>query len=98
MRLCSKSASCNQTPQLFLKLQSFSKKAAIITATHGQKTALNKRMEKIEMEYGPFICTIICYLIICIRFRKELPMLSLPSELLTFARDSFSYRSLQEQL
>ena len=60
----------------------FFKKAAIIIATHGQKTlhwqlskvilssmhdcnfeainqALNKRTKKLEMEYGPFICTII---------------------------------------
>ena len=26
---------------------------------------LNKRMKKLEMEYGPFICTIIFCLIIC---------------------------------
>ena len=40
MKLCSKSASCNWIPQLFLKLQSFFKKtaiAAIITAIHCQK-------------------------------------------------------------
>ena len=40
-------------------------------------------MKKLEMEYGPFICTIIFYL----RY-----------ELLTFARDFFRYRSLQVQL
>ena len=38
MRLCSKLASWNRTPQLFLCLQSFLKKAAIIAAIHGQKT------------------------------------------------------------
>ena len=38
---------------------------------------LNKRMKKLEMEYGQFICTIIFYLILYIRFRKELLMLSL---------------------
>ena len=38
---------------------------------------LNKRMKKLEMEYGPFICTIIFYLIVCIRFRRDLLMLSL---------------------
>ena len=35
--LCSKSASCNQTPRLFLLLQSFFKKQLLI-AIHGQKT------------------------------------------------------------
>ena len=38
---------------------------------------LNKKTKKLEMEYGPFICAIIFYLIFCIRFRKELLMLSL---------------------
>ena len=38
---------------------------------------LNKRMKKLQMEYEPFICTIIFYLILCTRFRKELLMLSL---------------------
>ena len=28
---------------------------------------LNKSMEKIEIEYGPFICTITFYLMLCIR-------------------------------
>ena len=37
---------------------------------------LNKRMQKSEIEYGIFICTNIFYLILCIRFRKELLMLS----------------------
>ena len=36
-----------------------------------------KRMNKLEMEYRPFICTIIFYLTLCIRFRKEVLMLSL---------------------
>ena len=35
---------------------------------------LNKRMKKLEMEYGPFIL----YLILCIRYRKEFVMLNLP--------------------
>ena len=38
---------------------------------------LNKKTKKLEMEYGPFISTIIFYLIFCIRFRKKLLMLSL---------------------
>ena len=38
MRLCSKSASCNSIPQLFLLLNSFFRKAAIIIAILGQKT------------------------------------------------------------
>ena len=50
------------------------------------------------MEYGSFICTIIFYLLLCIRLRTELVMLSLRWELLTFARDFFSYRSFQVQL
>ena len=54
---------------------------------------LNKRIKKLEMEYGSFICTITFYLILCIRFRKELLMLSLRQELLTLARDFFSYGS-----
>ena len=36
MRLCAKSTSCNRIPQLFLYLQSFLVKAAIIIAIHGQ--------------------------------------------------------------
>ena len=40
MRLCSKSPSCNRVPQLFLSLQSFLIKTAIIIASHGQKTLL----------------------------------------------------------
>ena len=51
-------------------------------------------MKKLEVEYGPFICIIIFYLILCIRFRKEFLKLSLSEELLTFSRDFFSYRSL----
>ena len=50
------------------------------------------------MEYGPFICTIIFYLILCIRFKKELLMLGLRQELPTFARDFLSYRILQVKL
>ena len=46
---------------------------------------LNKRMKKFEMEYGQLIVTIIFYLILYIRFRKELFMLSFPKELLTFS-------------
>ena len=38
MRLCSKSPARNRIPQLFLYLQSFLIAAAIIIATHGQKT------------------------------------------------------------
>ena len=49
---------------------------------------LNKRMKKLEIEYGPFICIIILYLILCIRFRKEFLMLSLLEKLLTFAHDA----------
>ena len=55
-------------------------------------------MKKLEMEYGPLICTIIFYLIFCIRLRKEILMLSLRWKRLTFARDFLSYRSLQGQL
>ena len=33
---------------------------------------LNKKMKKLEMEYGPFIYTIITDLMLRIRFRKEL--------------------------
>ena len=36
-----------------------------------------KRMNKLEMEYGPFICTISFYLTLCTRFKKEILMLSL---------------------
>ena len=54
-------------------------------------------MKNLEMEHVLFICAIIFYLILCIRLRKELLMLSLGLELLTFARDFFSYRSLQVQ-
>ena len=50
------------------------------------------------MKYVPFSCAIIFYLILCIRLRKELLTLSLGLELLTFARDFFSCRSLQVQL
>ena len=38
---------------------------------------LNKRMKKLEMKYGPLICTIVLYLILCIRFKKDILMLSL---------------------
>ena len=49
---------------------------------------LNKKMKKkIEMEYGPFICTTNFYLIPFIIFRKELLMLNLGSELLVFSCD-----------
>ena len=41
------------------------------------KELLKKRMKKLEMEYAPFICTIIFYLMLCIIFRKELVMVSL---------------------
>ena len=51
-------------------------------------------MKKLEMEFG----TIIFFLILCLRFREELLILSLRYELLTFARDFFSYHSLQVQL
>ena len=34
-------------------------------------------MKNLEMEYGSFICIIIFYLILCIRFRKEFLMLIL---------------------
>ena len=61
-------------------------------------SVLNKTMERLEMEYGPFISMIIFYLILCIRFRKEFLMLGLCYELLTFARDFFSYGSLQVEL
>ena len=37
-------------------------------------SVLNNSMKKIEMEYGLFICTIIFYLILCLRFRKEFLM------------------------
>ena len=40
------------------------------------KYVLNKR-KKLEMEYGPFINTILINLILCIRFRKDLVMLRL---------------------
>ena len=38
---------------------------------------LNKKMKKLEVEYGPLICIIIFYLILYIRLRKEFLMLSL---------------------
>ena len=38
---------------------------------------VNKRMKKLEMEHGSFICTITFHLMLCVRFRKELLMLSL---------------------
>ena len=38
---------------------------------------LNKRMKKLEVEYGPLIRITIFYLILCIRFRKEFLMFSL---------------------
>ena len=50
-------------------------------------------MKKMKMEYEPFIYTIIFYLILCTKFRKEFLMLSLPEELLIFARNVFSYGS-----
>ena len=50
---------------------------------------LNKRMEKLEMEYGQLISTIIFYPIPYKRFRKVLLMLSLRQKFLTFARDFF---------
>ena len=41
-------------------------------------SVLNERIEKLEMEYGLFICTIIFYMMVCIRFaKKNLLMLSL---------------------
>ena len=52
-------------------------------------------MKKLEMEYGPFIYTIIMYLMFWIRFRKESVILRLRKELNTFARDLCSYNSLQ---
>ena len=55
-------------------------------------------MKRTEMKYEPFICTIIFYLILCTRFKKVLLMLLLREELLTFARDCFSYRSLLAQI
>ena len=57
-------------------------------------------MKKLEMEYESFIfiCTIIFYPILCIRFSKELLMLSLRSELVTFAYDFLSYRSYNYDL
>ena len=59
---------------------------------------LNKRMKKLEMKYGPLICTIVLYLILCIRFKKDILMLSLRWELPIFVRDLFSYCTLQVQL
>ena len=50
------------------------------------------------MEYGLFIYTIITYLMLWIRFWKELVMLRLREELPTFARDFHSNRSLQVKL
>ena len=32
---------------------------------------LNKGMKKLEMQYGPFICIVIFYLILYVRFMKE---------------------------
>ena len=48
MRLCSKSPSCNRKPQLFLQLQSFLIAAAIIIATHDQKT-LHRQLSKVTL-------------------------------------------------
>ena len=36
---------------------------------------LNKKMKKLDMEYGSFIYTIITYLMLWLRFKKELVML-----------------------
>ena len=47
------------------------------------------------MEYGSLVYTIIIYLMLWIRFKKELVILRLHKEILTFARDFFSYHSLQ---
>ena len=55
-------------------------------------------MKKVETEYGPFIYTIITYLIFWIRFRKDPVILRLRKELITFPRCFFSYYSLQVQL
>ena len=55
-------------------------------------------MKNLEIEYEPFISIVIFYPILCIRFKKELLMLRLREELLTFARDFFSYRIFQVQL
>ena len=52
-------------------------------------------MKQLEMEYRPFIYTTIIYLMLCIKFRKELVISSLRLELYTFARDFLSYRSLK---
>ena len=41
-------------------------------------------------EYGPFIYTIIMYLMLWITFKKELVILRLRKELITFALDVFS--------
>ena len=59
---------------------------------------LNKRMRKLDMEYERFTYIIIFCLTLSIRFRKEFLMLSSHEELLSFARNFFSYRSLQVQL
>ena len=56
MKLCSKSASCNRIPQLFLysiATVSF-KKAAIIIAIHGRKT-LHSQLSKIIL-FGMYNC------------------------------------------
>ena len=50
------------------------------------------------MEHGQFMYTIIMYLMLRITFRKELVILRLRKELITFARDFFSYYCLQAQL
>ena len=50
-------------------------------------------MKKLEMKYRSFICVIMFYLI----FMKEFIMVILRKEPLTFARDFFSYCSLQVQ-
>ena len=50
-------------------------------------------MKKLEMEYGPFICTII-FCLIKIKERASYVKFMLRTSYI-FARDIFSYRSLQ---
>ena len=77
MRLCSKSASCSRIP-VFSIGAVFFKKAAIAIAIDGQKTLQRQLSKVLSGMYNcnfeainQVICTIILYLILCIRFRKE---------------------------
>ena len=84
LKLCSESASCNWIPVFFKKNSYYNgytwPKNITLAVPSGMyncnfeaiNMVLIKKMKKLEMEYGPFIYTIITDLMLCIRFRKEL--------------------------